>query len=589
MGWSDAAHRGLVVVVAVFACWLVQTGAAAADSPAASVTVTAFSPTVSGNIGENVAGVGVTVSLVRSGTTVATATATTSGSGDWTATLVSTVGSAHGFAPGGSDPLAFGGADSLAVHYEPPAASPSTAVPPDLSSGFGFARNAHIAHDGSAVVGLDNRTTPDPQGQPCPGLRFIVNGTVEVPTFVHFHECQYTPPSPLGDSDDVQAQSATTVGSSTLFAVDDLGLPGFGAIPTCDADLVTGHVTCRRLDTGQFTISHNGGPGQALPTTLRPGPAQEYDGSATVSGLRPGDTLTLRETAPASRVLTTLHVRTLQVRMSAGTTVGGTCDPADWTQFGVCPSTGQLPTAPPGGSGVVLDDLSGGHITATIGSLTNMVPADNASVSSAGFLSFVDLTGFSSTSAALAQTSSVRLALAPYPSGATVYAHDMQLQRSGGRAYASLAVTSIPARRYTATWTLTDINGDTNQFQTLVVAQPSAVLPPSQTGGKHQGVPSVTEPTTGKVCWSVRVKARRHARAHTCREVEVPAGASTISVSIRRGHRLLAQGSGAWHGSTLSLKLFSSHRLARRRYLVTVTAHVGKGSTTLLHRRLRIG
>lgn len=58
--------RLIRVVGGVLMCCLVVCSAAQA-APIASVSVTAFSPNVSGNIGEQVAGVSVSVALMRQG------------------------------------------------------------------------------------------------------------------------------------------------------------------------------------------------------------------------------------------------------------------------------------------------------------------------------------------------------------------------------------------------------------------------------------------------------------------------------------------------------------------------------------------
>lgn len=231
----------------------------------------------------------------------------------------------------------------------------------------------------------------------------------------------------------------------------------------------------------------------------------------------------------------------------------------------------------------------------SVGSLANFAPADNSSVPSSGFNAFVDLAGFSSSAAAVAQTAAVNLSLAPYPSGKTVFAHDMTLNGSSQPPSASIIVPAITPTRYIARWTLTDINGDSNQYQTLLLAQPSkTVTPPSQTGNSqtgnsHPGEPAGQQSTQGKVCWTVRVKEPRRSRVRTCRELTVPAGATSIAVALRRGDRITAHGTRGWQGSTLSLKLHSRQRLSRRRYLVTITARVGSTTVTLLSRRLRLG
>lgn len=337
------------VVAALIVLWsCVFAGVAAADPPVASVRVTEYSPRVSGNIGEGVAGVGVTVSLVRAGGTVATGSGTTSGTGGWSVVLTAAMGLDHGVVP----PGVF--TDGLAVDYAPPAASPATVVPPDASYAFvAFSRDAHITPDGSTIIAEDGSVVSAPIGQPCPAVRFIVNGATKVPVFAAHHKCHYSPAAPLSDADHVQAQLTQTVsqngGTSRVSGVVDAPLVGLGTRPTCTGDLVTKVVKCRPLDSGQFAISDNGGPLQPLTTTHKFS-QPDFMGTATVAGLRAGHTVSLQETSAASRVLSTLHVLGLSEQQQAGVPWAGPARPANGPCSGCvrrrasCPSiAGEIP------------------------------------------------------------------------------------------------------------------------------------------------------------------------------------------------------------------------------------------------------
>ncbi len=415
----------------------------------ASVTITEYSPVISGNIGESVGGVTVTLSLARSSTTVAGATATTDDNGAWHATLrpVSpATGPSHGFYVD----------DALAVSYAPPAGSPTQAVPSDST----YVEQTQFL---GAVISPDGTTVVLNGFVDCRHVRYVVNGTAEVPN--ETSRCPFSPAAPFTDADHVLVQY---VSGGALWRAN-VGLLGESNPPTCDADLVSHVVTCGSLNTGQFVVALDGGS----PVSLTTSDENPTTGSATLPGLKPGDTITLDETSPTptSRHLTSLHVQRLQVALDAGGFLSGRCQSGAPLSNGVCSLDGALPpigTSPPD----LRDDRSGGAISVTTPSLTDFIPARDASLFGGTFTAYVNLAGSGTPTQLLAETRSVRLKIRPDGSSTAVFNQMMTTHITSDDAFASADVSGLSVGRYYAEWVLTDTNGDTNTFETLFAVQP---------------------------------------------------------------------------------------------------------------------
>src|ERR1700729_1355643 len=155
--------------------------ASAAVLPVPSITITQYSPEVSGNVGENLAGVQVAVSLHRPtdlGPTtdqVASASTTTSADGSWTATLSPSVtGPADAFGAAGGQ---------LTTQYSPPIGMPSAPVPAILTyadSGV-FGPDGQMFQGDRSMISADGTTiTSQSVAEPdCPSLSFIIDGHTE--------------------------------------------------------------------------------------------------------------------------------------------------------------------------------------------------------------------------------------------------------------------------------------------------------------------------------------------------------------------------------------------------------------------------
>ncbi len=296
-----------------------------AIAPVPSVAITQFSPTVSGNIGEDVAGVTVTVTLKRedqdqSYHTVATGSKiANSTDGSWSVQL------------SGAQPVAFGAqGDEVDVSYS----STGATLPPNGTYGgtntpydFFVGDQGTISPDGTRV------TLPHDVPPGCIGESVVVDGGSPQATTFDGTGCQVSGQS-LTDEDQVQGLEASTITAgdgttSNLTTVSNLGLVGVGngseidgaGVTACTADLVSGQVTCYGLGTGTFfandiqlsKIRTNGG-----------GSYNVYEGQAFLTGLTAGGTVSLTEQG-VTRTLATLHLGTLRVDIDSDGNVTGSC------------------------------------------------------------------------------------------------------------------------------------------------------------------------------------------------------------------------------------------------------------------------
>lgn len=467
-----------------------------------AVTITRFSTAVSGNIGSSVSGVTVSLTLNRatgSGSAtaqVATATAVTDAGGAWSATLTPVN-------PTGGPPNAFGApGDTLTASYAPPAARPATTVPPDftyseatLAGGF-FGGASGVQFEGlESSISADGSTlTGQIAGPDCTSFSFLIDGAQEATSAGSGGPCTLQPASDVTDADHVQAAYTTVISDdsgdrSTVTAIDDVGLPGTGAVgpPTCTADLVFDTVTCVNLDGGNFAVTRNGGTPIAL-TSVQDSTGV-FTGSAPVPGLGPGDTITLDETSPTAttRHLTTLNVYALRVDLgSGGHVLSGTCQPNKvMLAGGLCQPDGTVPTAFAGTA--LFDDLSGGSTIVSVPHLSDLVPTVNDSMSGTDWGSYADMSGPGTAAQIFAATRSISFQVVPEDGGAAVFDQDMFVTTNSAGAFATVTVDPLSAGRYVATWLLTDANGDTQAYSNLFVQQPGG-----SGGGGPPGPPGPT-------------------------------------------------------------------------------------------------
>jgi hypothetical protein len=604
-------------------------------APDAAVTVTEYSPTVSGDIGETVAGVSISATLDRSDasgaeTVVASGTATSASDGGWSLSLAPETGTvADGFGASG---------DELSLSYGSGTAPAGTILPADatLTNGGNV-----IFESGSSINGAGTLVSSDDTGD-CSTLNYIVDGTSES-TISDAAACQYSPAKVLTDNDHVQAAvtSAETVDDAgdlgTVTAIDDVGLLGVPATdgaPTCTADLVYGSVVCTGLDSASFSVG-TGGAKTSLSTSADGDGS--YTGYATLSGLTAGQTVTLTE-AGDSRALPALHVGTLRVDEGLQTTSGpadvafangGSCQPYKLVGGGLCPSSGTMTTALGTDE---FDDLSGGETVVDVPTLNNLTPAADAAMPDGVWTASADIvsadSGPSDSNAAdLAAVAGVKLGIVPSGSGTATATLQMTPSSNDDGPYESASLTSaLTPGRYWADFVLTDSHGDTLAYADQFAEAPGggtgptgATGPTGETGTTGStgatgsaGVTGRTGPTGGAGvtgatgspgqqgsqgpqgvpgkngtselvhCTTTITKKKSKSTSKTvCKVTNLIAGATTVSIDIERGRRLFASVKRRIRGSRAVLVLRDLREVKPGRYSLLLHTTTGGKSSTL--------
>jgi len=606
--------------------------ASAAVLPVPSVTITQYSPALSGNIGENLAGVQVAVHLLRPtdlGSTtdqIASASTTTSADGSWTATLSPSVtGPADAFGAAG---------DQLTTEYSPPIAMPSVPVPASLTyadSGV-FGPDGQMFQGDRSIISADGTTiTSQSVTEPdCASLSFIIDGHTEPAAAAGTGNCQLSPSSAMSNADHVQAAYTGEYQGETvanLTTVSDVGLLGTGAVgaPTCTGDLVTGQVTCDQLDAGSFAVQLNGGTPIPLIVTPETEGGSNSIGVAFVNGLAPGVTLTLDETAPTvtTRHLTTLHLVNLRIDTAPDGSESGTCQPDKlFTGGPLCPASGAFPASLDAGTSL-FDDLGGGNTLVNVPTLFNLVPSANDTVAGGTFTAYANLGNIGTTAQILASTQSVNLQIVPRGASTPVFNQDMTPGSDSVGPFEKLGVSGLAEGEYIANWLLTDSHGDTSTFTDSFVVQPADTGPAGKEGaqgkeggpgpGGQQGVagpqgtpgpqgsagqqgatgpggtPGPQGPAgkdgTSSLAKCVTKVTGKGTHKHTklvCTVSVLAPGAQTATVRVSRGRTIVALGTATLHRGIARLTLHNLQALRRGRYLVTLVSGTGK-RTSVTH------
>lgn len=588
--------------------------------PLPSVTITQYSPAVSGNIGESLAGVTVTVGLERpTGVGIATrqvaaATATTIADGSWTATLAPAN-------PSSGPNNAFGAVgDQLTTHYAPPSGSPSATVPADLTySDTGtFAPNGVFFQGGSTLIAADGSAISDNgvTGPDCSALSFVIDGAVNATGATTNQACTFQASPSVTDAKHVQASyTAQFQGSSVanLTTISDVGLLGVGTIggPACSGDLVTGQLVCNNLNAGNFAVSRNGGSAVALTTTPIFAGSAVYQGMAFLPGLAAGDTVALDETSPmaTTRHLTTLHAFGLRIDIDVNGNDSGSCQPNKVFSAGpLCPSSGVFPASLGAGTSL-LDDLSGGSTIVNVPILFNLIPTQNDSMSGGTFTAYGDLSNVGSTAQVLAATSSVNLQIVPHGSTTPAFNQNMTPSSDSVGPFESLNVSGLSAGRYFANWLLTDSHADTAAYSNLFVVQPGggtgpqgaqgpAGTPggtgpqgsagsPGQTGPAGPAGPRGPQGSPGqsaelKCTSKTKGKGKHKKTTQVCTVIQLPVGVA-ITATLRHGHVVYARGRATVNGRA-TVRLRSLRTIPHGHYTLTLVVTDRSKSVTVSRR-----
>jgi hypothetical protein len=460
--------------------------------PAPSVTLTRFSPAVSGNIGENVAGVSVTVTLTRRELTpfgqpivVATLSATTDASGNWNGPLANTNPATGPQRAPATDQ------DTVTVAYAQGGAPGGTTLPVNgaYAGDFVDLDSAVVAANGSFAE------LPDLTGSgTCTDVSFIVDGGAPQATTSTGSSCRRTFVSPVTEQNAVAVRvKGLQADASILTRISPVGMLGAGitpntdsGVPMCDGDLVDGAVFCSRLTPGNYTATRARG-GATGPFTVNSGDGGF--GSATIpGGLQATDVVTLTKQGE-TRALTTFHAFVLRVDLQdddEGNVSGGSCQPRQWlgglgNVQGVCPANGSIPGGVTGFTSE-LDDLSGGTTTVDVPGFLLLAPLDGESTQGT-FQAYGDVFG-----AATTRTLTIFHRNANGSNGAQA-AGPLNLDPSTGA-----AVSGLTPGRYNAVWVLTDTQGDgathdthTNHTQFIVQANSGGAQGPQGNPGTPGG------------------------------------------------------------------------------------------------------
>ena len=463
--------------------------------PLATVNLTQFSATVTGNIAKAAAGVSATVFLVRAGELIAGGRAQTNRRGDWRLTLRSI--SDDSLRAVGDD------RDLIVIRYGRGGPAPDEIATGAggnpfteagwtgwyaLDTGFAVARNAiklgPCGQTGVLTIRVDGRATAPPIEQ-CGNADDIaevrtktlgLGNSLTMSSQDNRAVALANPPGalisltiPLGEPNSIAAltNSQTTLTNTGL--------------PTCTADLRAQSVRCSGLVRGgRYVLTRGRGRLARTAKADQNGSAQfaSFRGSP---GIRGGDVLTL--TNRARRVLTRLHVAHLRVDINGSQTVigSGRCEAGLYygpplsdvplsSSIGVPGATGGGTICPLSGrasglgTGTIseLDDRSGGQTRTRVPSFLGTAPVQNATL----YGNFI----------ALAQTG------IPGPHASTIATHSrvaLTIRRSGRRrpvfraanvgTVRGVAIRELPVGSYQATWVLSDANGDTRTISTQFV------------------------------------------------------------------------------------------------------------------------
>jgi hypothetical protein len=546
---------------------------------------------VTGNIGSATSGVDVEVQLLRAGVVVADGTGQTLGDGSWTVSLTDVnTGAPIGVGddrdeidviyndgtdgtPGSGIPLVANqviltgnggnpfieggwmgwsdmdnGSDvettslSLAPCFQTGVLSSSvTATSPTEFCGTASdaATEMTIAPVGAGTrvtwSSLDNRAFQPPDG---PVERNDAGGLVNLTV-------------PAGEPGSVSAQGS--------FVPPDFNPTGF---PTCTADLGAQSASCSGLVPGdRYTVN---GVGATAADDGMPGDG--IDGTVTVAiPVHRGDTIALKNSV--NRTLTTLHVANLRVDLTGdGSTVtSGTCsadeywggpltgpvlnDEAGEFDFGGPAGTGQICAGGdahglPSDALAQTDDQSGGQTVTEVARLADSSPLPGETV----YGTF--------TALAIPSDGTSPVSLSVTKAGGSPEAITSNAAMANG-----VTVSGLAPGNYTATWVISDANGDTRTVTTRFIEQsalqgaqgpPGPPAPPPGHKGpkpvvkckllKHNKIKcSVTFPHNHKQHGIVRLAVSRGGKLVALGHATVKHGHATVTM-----RELRARSHGAW-------------------------------------------
>jgi hypothetical protein len=448
--------------------------------PLATVDLTQFSRTVSGNIGSARAGLAVGVAIVRAGSPVAIAAARTRASGAWSVKLSHAVGDDR---------------DLIAVRYGKGGPAPDVIETGsggnpftesgwtgwfDLDHGYLVGGKGVIlspcGQTGSLAVSVGGALTPPPveQCQTESDVAVLHTTAISPKTVVR-----------MSSEDDRAVSRANPNGALVKLSIK-LGEPlSIGALandqvliplsgfPQCTAHLEAQTVSCNGLvPRGRYTLAGHHARADIAGTIGVPMP------------VRGGDVLTL--TNRANRALTTLHVAHLRAGVIGEQSVlsSGRCQPGDYYGPGLRHPpisnlvdepgvTGAGTICPPSGYAAGLpsfeiqqtDDRSGGLTQTVIPDFESLTPNNGGTVYGP-FTADAQVAKVGANFSVVGVRASVQLSITRLGSH-----HRAFFARSVATA-GGVAVHGLNPGVYAATWVLRDANGDTRTVHTRFAEAP---------------------------------------------------------------------------------------------------------------------
>ncbi|MEA2126886.1 MAG: hypothetical protein QOI80_3668, partial [Solirubrobacteraceae bacterium] len=492
-----------------------------------TVTYAQFGHVVTGFVAP-AAGLQVTVTLSRDGVTVATAGPNTvNPDGTWSADL----GPAHGIADS---------ADTLTVHFTGAAANPADLI-------VGGNSQWQILPD-VGFVSADGHDLSFDCPNSCETVTAHItraDGTVSDVPMNCFFNCNATVATALTADDLVQfiatypGQNAIgdPIGKSTVAVT--AGLPGQGGAPRCNADLVTGALSCFNLaPNAAYRVVRNSDPPVAVTSDI------DGDVFTTLATVASGDAIALINGASGThRTLTTLHVGTLRVDQDDHAGSSGNCSPGLWidTNANVACTTAGTFSAPFDFESQEQDDLSGGFTEVSPSRVFDTAPLDGESIYGTSFRFYIRTSGGDpapTTGASFAQAGGTPIAVA-------------SIDQNAGT-----VVSGLVPGRWSSTYTTTDKHGDTAKtFGNFIVqdggagtAGPTGPAGPTGAAGQvgaagaaGKAGPAGPAGKVGKI--KVSCKLKKHKKIK-CKVKVAKASSAKVSARLSRAGRTVAVGHG---------------------------------------------
>ena len=497
--WSNADHG------------CAQSSTSASNAlPLPQIHLTQFSGVITGNTENGVAGIHVTVRLVRgagggSPVTVATGSGTTAAGGGWSVRLsgghavgddrdelLVSYSGAHArhddviLTGNGGNPFTLSGwtgwtaldqGNSLTNHDPALGGRPSLSVGPCFQAGVVTYAGAPGPEPANNFCGSVNNVADVPLNAPVPKPARVTVTSVDNRAFAG-------PNLPGGGNINGALVSLTVPVGEPDAAPNAAGsIPGFtpSGLPTCVADLETGRVGCTGLVPGEsYALSARG--------RTATGRADALGEVVAAMRIKEGEQVSLSNGATT---LTTLHVARLRVHIlgSSSRVTRGTCSAGDYWREplftaptnsfageptdlfggsaltgGTCPGSGQAAGMPTSQLTQTDDRSAGGTITG-VAQLIDISPVEGE-ILYGRFIALAQATDRSSP-VSVVITRVGRLAPA-FTSG--------NVNKRRG-----VAVKALPTGNYNVLWTVRNRNGDTRTYQTRFVEEHSA-----STTGRHR-------------------------------------------------------------------------------------------------------